>query len=268
MNAFTMEDPIHVGDDTWVLPTPFPIPGMGQLYVNAMVIKGAEPVLVDTGAPIFRDDYLNTAFSLVDPEDVKWIFLTHDDRDHTGNIMEVLALCPNARLVTNFVAMGRLSEEWQMPMHRVLVANNGDRFDAGDRELVAIRPPFFDSPATRGLFDTRTGLYFSSDAFGAVVPESCTDAREVAPDTYRDGFNWFNRANHPWHVLTDPAKIQAEVDIIRRLDARGIVSSHGPAAHGISLQLCDMLAAVSTMDALPLPDQSFLDQLLAGAPAH
>ncbi|MEA2826957.1 MAG: hypothetical protein QOG43_1396 [Actinomycetota bacterium] len=263
--TLSMEDPILVAEDTWVLPTPFPLP-LGILYINTMVIKGAEPVLVDTGAPVFREEYLSRAFNLVDPEDVKWIFLSHDDRDHSGNLMQVLDLCPNARLVTNFTGIGRMGEEWDLPLHRVLIANNGDRFDVGDRELVAIRPPFFDSPATRGLWDTRTGLYFGADAFGAVIPESCTDARDVDPDTYRDGFNWFNRANHPWHVLTDPAKIEAEVDIIRRLDPKVLVSTHGPVARDISQQLCDMLAAVSTMDPLPMPDQAFLDLLLSGAP--
>src|SRR5205085_7555138 len=174
----SMEDPIHVAEDTWVLPTPFPLP-LGILYINTMVIKGAEPVLIDTGAPVFREEYLSRAFNLVDPEDVRWIFLSHDDRDHSGNLMQVLDLCPNARLVTNFTGIGRMGEEWDLPLHRVLIANNGDRFDVGDRELVAIRPPFFDSPATRGLFDTTTRVSFSADAFGAVVPESCTDARAV-----------------------------------------------------------------------------------------
>lgn len=267
MPGLTMEDTIKVAEDTWLLPTPFPFPGLGIFYVNTLVIKGAEPVLVDTGAPVFRQQYLERAFSLVDPEDVRWIYLSHDDRDHSGNLMQVLEMCPNARLITNFVGIGRMGEEWELPLHRVLIANNGDRFDVGDRELVAIRPPFFDSPATRGLWDARTGLYFGADAFGAVVPDSCTEAREVAPEAYRDGFFWFNRANHPWHVLTDPDKIKAEVDVIRRLDPTVIVSTHGPAAHGISGELCDMLASVSTMEELPLPDQAAIEALLAGAPA-
>jgi hypothetical protein len=141
-----MQEPVQVAKDTWLLPTPFAIPGMGVLYVNAMVITGEEPVLVDTGPPVMREDYLRTAFSLVDPVDVRWIFLSHDDRDHSGNLMQVLELCPNARLVTNFVGVGRMGEEWALPMPRIHFANNGDRFHAGDRELVAIRPPFFDSP--------------------------------------------------------------------------------------------------------------------------
>jgi len=266
MQPPSMEEPVRIAEDSWALPAPITIPGAGLLYINAYVIKGEEPILVDTGAPVFRADYLDAAFSLVDPEDVRWIFLTHDDRDHSGNLMPVLERCPNARLITNFVAVGRMGEEWAIPMPRVQIANNGDRIHAGDRELFAIRPPYFDSPATRGLWDSKTGVYYSADAFGAVVPESCTSAQEVPAEAYRGGFNWFNRANHPWHTVADPAKIDAELEVIRRLEPTVIASAHGPAAHGVSQHLCDMLSGVATLDALGLPTQQDLERMLAGAP--
>ncbi|MGH9223947.1 MAG: MBL fold metallo-hydrolase [Acidimicrobiales bacterium] len=261
-----METPIAVADDTWVLPLPFAIPGIGTLYVNSMVIKGEEPILIDTGAPIFRQAYLDAAFNLVDPEDVRWIFLSHDDRDHSGNLIQVLEACPNARLITNFVGVGRMGEEWHLPMDRINFANHGDRFRAGDRELVAIRPPYYDSPATRGLWDAKTGVYYSADAFGAVVPTSCASTAEVPADAYREGFNWFNRANHPWHEVVDPAKIDAELDVIRSLETSVIVSAHGPAAFGVSQHLCDLLSGVATLDPLGLPSQADLERMMAGMP--
>lgn len=258
-----MQSPIRVADETFVLPTPFPIPGFGVLYINAMVIRGEEPILVETGAPIFRDDYLEAAFSLVDPADVRWIFLSHDDRDHSGNIMQVLEACPNARLVTNFVGLGRMGEEWELPLPRVHFVNDGETFSAGDRTLAAIRPPYYDSPATRGLWDTSTGVYFAADAFGAVVPQECEDVNDVAADVYAEGFNWFNRVNSPWHEVSDPAKVDAVVDRIRALKPKVIVSTHGPSAHDRSDQLCDMLAAIATMDAVALPNQADLERMLA-----
>ena len=225
-----MQSPIQVADETFVIPAQLPIPGVGNLYVNASVIRGREPVLVDTGAPIFRTDFLEAAFSLVDPEDVRWIFLTHDDRDHSGNLMPVLEACRNARLVTNFVGVGRMTEEWDLPLPRAYFLNDGESFTVDDRTLVAVRPPYFDSPATLGLWDSRTGVYFSADSFGAVVPETAEEVGDVPPDAYEFGFNWFNRANHPWHALSDPAKVDAVISRIRALEPRLIVSTHGPAA--------------------------------------
>ena len=51
-----------------------------------MLIRGREPIIVDTGAPIHRLRWLEQVFSLVDPEDVRWIFLSHDDGDHIGGL--------------------------------------------------------------------------------------------------------------------------------------------------------------------------------------
>ena len=54
--------------------------------LNTMVIRGAEPVVVDTGMAENRDQYLADVFSLVEPEDIRWVFISHDDVDHTGNL--------------------------------------------------------------------------------------------------------------------------------------------------------------------------------------
>src|SRR5262245_62086928 len=113
-----MEAPYRIADDTYALPLTLPIASMGLLYLNALVIKAPEPVLVDTAAAVLRSEYLAAAFALVEPEDVRWIFLSHDDRDHAGNLMQLLDLCPNARLVTNFQGATRLTKEWDLPVSR------------------------------------------------------------------------------------------------------------------------------------------------------
>ena len=89
--------PTKIADDTWVIHQVQP--ALGQplfVYLNSMVILGEEPVIVDTGTPANREQWLEDVFSLVEPEDVRWIFLSHDDVDHTGNLDEVMTACPNA----------------------------------------------------------------------------------------------------------------------------------------------------------------------------
>ena len=64
-------------------------PASGHFPMNSMVIRGVEPVLVDCGAPAVRPQWLEAAWSVVDPIDVRWVFLTHDDRDHSGNLLPI-----------------------------------------------------------------------------------------------------------------------------------------------------------------------------------
>ena len=262
-----MIQPVRVADETYALPMSFPIPGVGLLNIAPLVIRGKQPLLVDTGPPVFREEYLAAVFSLVEPEEVRWIFLSHDDRDHSGNLMPLLARCPNARLLTTFVGIGRMGEEWTVPPERATLLNDGESYDIGDRTITAVRPPFFDCPGTRGLWDAKTRMYYSVDAFGAPTPFPCEEVGDVPKDAYEMGFNWFNRINHPWHEFTDPAKIAGAVERIRRLEPSLIVSYHGPVARQRTDQLCDMLAAVPHMDPLPLPTQADLEAMLAGV-AH
>lgn len=260
-----MNAPLRIADETYLLPGTFPVPGLGLLYINPMVIRAEQPVLVDTGPPVFRQQYLEAAFSLVDPEEVRWIFLSHDDRDHSGNIMQLLDLCPNARVASTFIAVGRMGEEWQLPLSRIVLVNDGESFDAGDRVLTAIRPPLYDAPGTRGLWDPVTGVYYGVDCFGAFVPGECEQMADVDEDAYQAGFAAFNRLNHPWHEVSDAAKVEAQVERVRRLGAKAIVTYHGPTAHHRTEQLCDALVAAAAMPPLPLPSQADVEAMLAGA---
>lgn len=257
--------PYRIADQTYVIPLTLPIPNRGVLYMHPLVILGREPVLVDTGPATLRPEYLESAFSLVEPDDVRWIFLSHDDRDHAGNVMLLLDRCRNARFVTNFQGATRLQKEYELPMERMVFLDNGESFDIGDRQLVSLRPPLFDSPSTRGLLDVKTHLYYSVDSFAAVLPSYVPDVADVPKDIYEDGFNWLNRANAPWYAFTDPARLQVEIDHIRRLEPKVIAPYHGPVGYNRSEELCRMLAAMPRTDPVVFPSYEELAKLLAEA---
>jgi len=85
--TFNLLEPYQIAEETFVIPWALEAPPVGHFPMNSMVIRGAEPVLVDTGAPAVRPQWLEAAWSVVDPIDVRWVFLTHDDRDHSGNLL-------------------------------------------------------------------------------------------------------------------------------------------------------------------------------------
>jgi len=89
-------------DDTRVLrsylPIPdVPVPGFELLVVNSYLIKYQQPFLMDTGVPIVEDEFLESLWFLIDPQGLRWIFLTHNDGDLTGTIDEVMAAAPKPR---------------------------------------------------------------------------------------------------------------------------------------------------------------------------
>jgi hypothetical protein len=58
--------------DIDVLTTNFPIPGLGQLAINAFVLHGDVPVLVDTDPVVERESFVTALKSVIDPADLRW----------------------------------------------------------------------------------------------------------------------------------------------------------------------------------------------------
>ncbi|MDQ2650090.1 MAG: flavodoxin [Actinomycetota bacterium] len=258
--------PTKVAADTWVIHSVQE--ALGQplfVYLNSMVIKGAEPMIVDTGTIANRDKWLEDVFSLVDPEDVKWVYLSHDDVDHTGNLEQTMDACPNARLVCNWSMVERHSNCFEFPLDRSRWVMDGESLDIGDRTIVAMRPPVYDSPTTRGLFDPTTGVYWSADTFATPLPDPGAGIADLDRDFWEFGLTLFTYgALSPWLSLVDPAKFGATVDRVQDLGITTIAGCHSPVIEGQFIdQAFDFLRTLPSIDAPPMPDQSVLDQIIA-----
>ncbi len=168
----------------------------------------------------------------IDLADLGWIVVTHDDRDHAGNLRDLLIAAPNATMVTNGLTLARLGEEWDVPPHRTLRVNPGARVRLGDRELGFLRPPSFDSPATLAVYDVTARALFTSDGFGSVVPIPADDAADLREDDYLAGMTLFTHANAPWVAMTAQHKFGALVDAVASLEPAHLLSSHSPDVHG------------------------------------
>jgi hypothetical protein len=259
---------IHrLGRDVTVLSDQLPVPGIGSVPVNAFVLQSAEPVVVDTGLSLPDRGFMDALGSVVDPRDVRWVWLTHPDRDHTGALFDLLGQAPQARLVTTFMGAGILSTQWPVPMDRLYLLNPGQSLPVGDRTLMALRPPLFDSPVTVGFYDDRTRTLFSSDCFGAPMPTAelaeASDVGDVSQDEVRARQLLWATIDSPWVHNVDTAKFLATVRPIQEMDPDVILSTHLPPATGRTSEFVDMLATAPRADAYVGPDQHALEQMLA-----
>ena len=258
--------PHHVAADTFLVPTLAAEPSGAYVGAHTLVIRGQEPVIVDTGCSLVRDAWGAAVFELVEPEDVRWIFLSHDDHDHVGNLDLVLDRCPNAILVTSWTATSRLAGDVPLPMDRLRWVDPGGSWDAGDRTLHVVRPPLFDSPATRGLYDPTTKVLWAVDTFGALVPGAVLEADDADPDLYEGSFRLLNQWNTPWLEWLDRDRFAAHLRASAELDLAAVASAHGPVLRGDRIRRAFSDTAALVGEAVPpTPDQAMLDQLLAAA---
>jgi flavorubredoxin len=258
--------PTEVATDTYVIHQVQP--ALGQplfVYLNSMVIRGREPVIVDTGTPANRDQWLRDAFSLVEPEDVRWVFISHDDVDHTGNLDEVMSACPNATLVCNWAMVERHTNCFDFPLERCRWVMDGESFDVGDRTLRALRPPVYDSPTTRGLYDPKTKLYWAVDTFATPLPDPHMGVADLDEGFWHE-LMWVFAvgAVSPWLTMLDHDKYGRYVDQVQNLDITTIAACHTPVIEGPYIERAfARIRELPTLDPPDLPDQSILEQIIA-----
>jgi flavorubredoxin len=250
--VFEIPDPVRVAEDTFMVrPLVRDVPdGTAEttfLHVNSMLILGAEPVLVDTGIEALREHWIEQTFALVDPEDVRWIFLSHADADHVGNLPAALDMCPDATVVTTWPAGEHSLPGVAVPTDRHRYLADGDSLELPDRRLVAVRPPVFDSPATRGLYDTTTGVYWSADAFGLRVPDLVDEVEDLPCEVWIAAAETFALTLSPWLDVTDPVLFGRWLGRIADLAPTSIAGAHGPLLAGRAIEM-----AIERMLDLPL----------------
>jgi flavorubredoxin len=247
--------------------------GLGPLAhpLNSMVIRGAEPVIVDTGIALTSAAWMEHAFEIVDPEDVRWIYLSHDDSDHTGSLGALIDRCPQATIVTDWFMIARMAGDIELPLERLRLLNPGESFVAGDRTITAHIPPVFDSPTTRGLHDASTGVYWAADAFASAIPAAVDDVADIDPAVYEESFLYDQRLLSPWQQWLDGDRYRAHLDGLRAMDASVVVGCHGVATHGAQIdrafELLTQLPDLAPATRVGQMDLEVLLALLGAVPA-
>jgi flavorubredoxin len=259
--------PVQVAPESFLIPN-LAAAGDAYLPVSSLLIRGNEPIVVDTGAPVHHDHWVEMVFGLVDPEDIRWVFLSHEDGDHVGALDTVFEAAAQATFVSNFFGCERRALESPVPLARTIWLEPGDTFVAGDRRMRLVLPPIFDGPATRGLFDETTGVLWAVDSFAAATTGAVHDVEDLPRDLFDETFLFLNSLVSPWHQWLDPARYGRHLDSVQSLRPQVVTSAHGPVLAGDAID--DAFARVRTLAGEPRhlpPGQELLDEILATAVA-
>ena len=233
------------------------------LPLNSLVIRGKEPVVVDTGFAHSRDEFLADVFSVVEPDDIRWVFISHDDVDHTGNLNALMEAAPNATAIIDWFMAERMGGTLEVSPLRQRWVGDGDVVDVGDRKLLTIRPADLrladDARPVRHDDRRLLVVRLVRDADG-----DCRSQRDRAstPGYWKEGMPLFNRWVSPWLELVDDAKFQKTVDRIEQLSAQVIAGCHTPAIPRSHIPAAlEATRRSPSATVLPQPDQEVLDQI-------
>lgn len=233
----------EVAPDVTAFVAPTQVFGVGLLHIDAFLLHSGEPMLVDTGPANRRDEFLDAFWSVIDPEELRWIWITHMDQDHVGNVHAVLEEAPNAQVITNYTGLLKMATHLPLPVDRVRLVNPGETLSLGDRTITAWRPPLYDAPETTGLFDPVSGALFSSDCFGAMLQGDSEAAEDLTPEALVSAVHLWTSIDTPWITKIDRKKFEAELDEVRALEPSMILSGHMPPAKRAIGDILDAVAS-------------------------
>lgn len=232
-------------DDAWTqLPAWMPVPGAGAIAVNAFLRLGPEPLLVDTGLAALREDFLAALESQIDLADLRWIWLSHTDADHVGNLDAILARAPKARVLTNFLGMGKMGL-MGLDASRADMLEMGHEIELAGTKLMPLRPPYYDAPESMGFFDIQDGTLFLVDSFGAVLPQPVEAFGAIGRESLRDGLQMWAGIDAPWLADIDPDRFGRTLARIEALAPRRVLSGHLPAFAGALGDLSSLAQAAA-----------------------
>lgn len=221
----------RLSEDVSIFPGYIPVPELGILPVNAFLLKGRAPMLVDTGVAAFGDDFMTALSNEIDLADLRWIWVSHTDADHVGNLQGVLDSAPNAEVITTFLGMGKMMM-LGLPVDRLHLIENDAPATFGDREILPIRPPYYDAPETLGFFDRTSRALFVADCFGAVLEEPAEETSAIADSQLAQGLVTWSAIDAPWLGHVDDQWLERTLRAVHCLQPELMISGHLPPARG------------------------------------
>jgi len=136
----------------------------GTTY-NAYLVVDKKTALIDSVHRPFAEEMIERIREIVDPSIIDYIVANHVETDHSGAILEILKLAPNAKVVGTARCKDGLQKHyfgnWDFQ-----AVKTGDELSLGKRSLRFIEAPMLHWPDSMFTYIEKDSLLLPNDAFG------------------------------------------------------------------------------------------------------
>ncbi|MCE2517562.1 MAG: hypothetical protein J4F41_06980 [Alphaproteobacteria bacterium] len=193
------------------------------------------PLVFDAGSHVHSHDIMDELKQLLGDTPLGYVFLTHTELPHTGNLSVILNQWPDARLVVSSGILPHVELPWWVTADQVMFAYAGTEESYGGRHISFLDGILKDQPGTHWMYDAATGTLFTADAFGYLFPASADAAFD---DELAEGIpvDWIKRYHDSaFRFLPQVAghKVNADIDkVFGKRSVQVIAPTHGNAMRG------------------------------------
>lgn len=138
---------------------------------NAYLIKDEQITLVDTVKHYLFDEMLSRVKDIVDPTKIDYIISNHVEMDHSGSLLKILEVCPNATIITSTRGEKGLKRHYKKDL-KFKAIKSGDTLNIGKRTLHFVEIPMVHWPDSMVTYSPKDKLLLPNDAFGQHIASS------------------------------------------------------------------------------------------------
>ncbi|MBP3856600.1 MAG: flavin reductase [Ruminiclostridium sp.] len=143
----------------------YPVPE-GVSY-NSYLLKDDKTVLFDTVDKAICDQFLDNLRYALGGRKLDYIIVQHMEPDHSATLGVVLAMFPEAKVITSAKANTMISQfMYPLPAERVQTVKEGDTLETGRHTLSFVAAPMVHWPEVIMTYDAADKVLFTADAFG------------------------------------------------------------------------------------------------------
>ena len=189
---------------------------------NSYLVQGTQKTaLIDAVDPAMRKVLFARLESLNLPA-IDYVVANHIEQDHSGSIPQILDAYPMAKVLTSDIGKTLVMDMLDVPDDKVIVVNDRETVDLGEKTLQFIYFPWAHWPETMLTWLPGPGILFSCDLFGSHLASSDPFASDV-PASLMAAKRYFAEIMMPFRPT-----IEKNLGKVATLGAQMIAPSHGP----------------------------------------
>ena len=178
--------------------------------------------LVDTVKHYLFDEMLSRIKEIVDPSKIDCIISNHVEMDHSGSLLKILKICPNATVITSTRGEKGLKRHYKKGWN-FKVVKSGDTLNIGKRTLHFVEIPMVHWPDSMVTYSPSDKLLLPNDAFGQHIASAKRFDDEVEWGILKEEAAKYY-ANI---VMPYGSQVEKALEALSGLDIDMIAPSHG-----------------------------------------
>ena len=197
-----------------------------------VLLNGDQPVLIDCGSHLHRESIMADLDNVLEDRRPAYIFLTHSELPHAGNISSVVGRWQDIHCVVSNVMLAYIEVLPTLPLSQITQATAGSTVSVGGRTLEFVTALLKDQPGSQWIYDGQTQTLFSGDGFGYHCPpeQSGRFSDEIPGGIQTEQFESYHRQTFRFLRWIMPERFNADLDrLFGMLPISIIAPIHGAA---------------------------------------